>query len=330
MSLRALASVTALAGLIVLAGCAPSAAPTSTAVSTAVSTATLHSAEVSEASREPVETEILPSPTAEPALAARVNGRALYLANYEHALEQYKYDLVARGVDPDSGEGKSEMADARTWILNVMIEQILMEQAAAQSGIMVSDEEVDTYLQNVVDENGSDEAFRAKLEQRGETYDHAREEVRLGLLGMRMTQRVIDQVPTTAEHVHVRHILVDTEEEADHLLNQLQAGADFASLAQAYSQDVSTRDSGGDLGTFPRGILVAPEVEDVGFALQPGQFSGVISSTLGYHIVQVIERYPAREISPENLRLLRERAVQEWVDSLWASASIERYVQAEP
>jgi parvulin-like peptidyl-prolyl isomerase len=147
---------------------------------------------------------------------------------------------------------------------------------------------------------------------------------------MAMTQRIIENVPTTAEHVHARHILVDTSEEADYTLAQILAGIDFATLAKSYSQDSSTRESGGDLGFFPQGILVAPEVEEAAFALQPGQVSGVVTSPLGFHIVQVVERDPARPVSPENLRLMQDRAVQDWIEGLWAQATVEHFVEAGP
>jgi len=330
MNLRAMAGAATLIALVALTACTPAAAPVPDATPVSQNTATPQDASSPEPSVLPVEAEELPSPTPEPPLAARVNGQPLVLADYEHALEQYEADLNFRGIDPTSEAGQSEMEQAKPWILNVMIEQILIEQEAADVGVVVSDAEVDAYLESVIEENDGEEAFLAELAERGETYESAWKGVRIGLLGMAMTQRVVDAVPTTAEQVHARHILVDTLEEAERVLNQLQASADFAALAQAYSQDLSTRDRGGDLGFYPRGILVAPEIEEVSFALQPGQFSGVISSTLGYHIVQVIERDPAREVSPENLRLLQERAVQEWVEGLWASASVERYVEANP
>jgi len=76
----------------------------------------------------------------------------------------------------------------------------------------------------------------------------------------------------------------------------------------------------------PRGILTSPEVEEAAFALQPGQISGVIHSALGYHIVQVVDRVPDQEISAENLRLLRDRAVREWLDGLRQQADIQIFV----
>jgi len=238
--------------------------------------------------------------------------------------------LLSRGIDPNSHEGQENLAQSRAWILNVMIEQVLTEQAAAAEGVVVSDAEVDAYMQEMIVENGGEESFLAKLAEWGETYEDAWREVRAQLIGMAMTSRIIEGVPTTTEHVHARHILVDTSQEAERILAQLQAGADFATLARAYSQDTSTRESGGDLAFFPLGILVAPEVEQVAFALQPGQFSGVVTSVLGYHIVQVVERDPARPVSPESLRILQDQAVQEWIEGLWAQAVVQRFVETSP
>ena len=75
---------------------------------------------------EPADTPVvLPSPTPTPELpmAARVNGQPVYLADYERELGQYESSLLSRGVDPNSQEGQENLAQARDWVLNVMIEQ---------------------------------------------------------------------------------------------------------------------------------------------------------------------------------------------------------------
>jgi parvulin-like peptidyl-prolyl isomerase len=259
-----------------------------------------------------------------------VNGQPITIADYERELERYKASLAAQGIDPNSQDGQDKLNQARDWILDIMIEQALTAQAAEQAGIEVSDAEVEEYMQTMAAESGGEEAFRAKLEAWGETYEDARREVRAQLIGMAMTERIVADVSESAEQVHARHILVDTAEEAKRIRAQLEAGADFAALAKTHSLDESTRGNGGDLGYFPRGILVSAEVEDAAFSLQPGQFSDVVTSALGYHIVQVVERDPDRSISPENLQLLRERAVQEWVEGLWAHAEVQRLVEATP
>lgn len=278
----------------------------------------------------PQPTPVPPSPTPEVPLAALVNGQPITMADYERELERYESSLGAQGIDPNSQDGQNQLNQAREWILDVMIEQALTAQAAKQAGIEVTDAQVEEYLQMMAAESGGEEALRAQLEEWGETYEDAKREVRAQLIGMAMTERIVSDVSESAEQVHARHILVDTADEAQRLRAQLEAGGDFAALARAHSLDESTRDNGGDLGYFPRGILVSAEVEEAAFSLQPGQFSDVITSALGYHIVQVVERDPNRSVSPENLQLLRERAVREWVEGLWVHAEVQRLVEATP
>ena len=323
---RAMRAMVLVVALLTCAACARgsgTAAPRPLATG-AAATASAPDPTASEPTATPTEP---PSPTPEPPLAARVNGQPIYLADYELALAQYETDLRAQGVDPESDEGKQDLNYARSWILNVMIEQALTEQAAAKAGIVITDEEVDAYIADMVAEYGGHDAFEVRLTEMGDTLETAWQKTRSGLIGNAMMQQISANVPTIAEHVHARHILVDTQQEAQSLLNQLKGGADFVALAQAYSQDLSTKETGGDLGFFPRGILVAPEVEDVAFSLEPGEISEVVTSALGYHVLQVIEIDPAREVSPENQRLLQDQAVQKWIEELWADAEIEVFVE---
>ena len=222
------------------------------------------------------------------------------------------------------------MLKARTEILHWMAEQVLIEQAAAEMGIVLTDVEVEAALAQIVQDAGGEEAFQAQLERNGLTRQDVWRELRAELVSVAVIEQIVAAVPQTAEHVHARHILTDTREEAERLLAQLQAGADFAELARTYSKDESTRAAGGDLGFFPRGVLLAPEVEDAAFSLQPGQISQVVESSFGFHIVQSIEREPDRALSPETLRWLRDQAVAQWREALWAQATVESYINQSP
>ena len=117
--------------------------------------------------------EDVPPPTPEPPLAALVNGQPIYLAAYEQAMVQYQADLESQGVDPESEEGREDLSHARSWILNVIIEQALTEQAAAEAGISVSDEEVDAYMAQMADEYGGQDGLEARLAEMGDTYESA-------------------------------------------------------------------------------------------------------------------------------------------------------------
>ena len=267
-----------------------------------------------------------PLPTPGESLAAMVNGQPIPLADYQQLLAEYEAALVGRGFDLDTEEGQQMLAQASRQVLDVMIEQVLIEQAAAQEKVTVTDDELDAVIQRDIEEGGGAEKFAAWLQTNGWTEEDYRKRLRSQLLTSKMIERVTSGVPTTAEQVHARHILVATEAEAQSVLNQLLAGADFAALAQQYSLDEATKVNGGDLGFFPRGILLAPEVEEAAFALQPGQISGVITSQFGYHIVQVLERVSDRPLSEDALGALRDRAFRQWVDELWTAATVERFV----
>lgn len=265
----------------------------------------------------------LPPPT-EPPVIARVNGQPILLADYENQVAQFEAAWIAQGLDPNSADGQAQLAQVREQVLSGMIDQVLIEQEAQLKGMAVSDAAVETEIQEMVTISGGAEAFAAQLAANGETEAEIRVRVRAAMLASIMRDQVIANVAGTAPQVHARHLLVDSADLANSLLAQLQAGADFTSLAQQYSQDTLTRGGGGDLGWFPRGVLISKEVEDAAFALQPGQYSGVAQSAFGFHIVQVVETDPARPLTADQLLILQQAAFENWLASLRATANIER------
>jgi parvulin-like peptidyl-prolyl isomerase/Tfp pilus assembly protein PilF len=94
------------------------------------------------------------------------------------------------------------------------------------------------------------------------------------------------------EEIRASHILVEDEKEAEDVLKQLKQGADFAELAKGYSTDTATAENGGDLGWFGRGKMV-PEFEEVAFALEIGETSGIVKTDYGYHIIKLTDRKEA-------------------------------------
>jgi parvulin-like peptidyl-prolyl isomerase len=267
-----------------------------------------------------------PAEPTEP-LAVIINGTPVTLAEYERQVALYEADMVAAGQGQDAAtpEGRVAISQGRQWVLDLMIGQMLTEQAAAAQGIVVTEADVDAAIDSLRQDVG-DDALNSWLAQQGITLEEMRGRLRGEMISTEVANHIADTaVPLVQEHVAARHILVSTEAEAHRILDQLQAGADFASAARTYSQDISTRDLGGDLGFFPRGVLTSKEVEAAAFVLQPGQLSDVVGSGLGYHIVQAVERAD-QEVSQENLHLLREQVAQAWLDELRASASIQVFV----
>jgi len=134
-------------------------------------------------------------------------------------------------------------------------------------------------------------------------------------------QKIMSQVPTTAEQVHARQILVYSSDKADQIIAQLNTGTVFDTLA--FQSDSLT---GGDLGWFPKGYLTQKAIEDSAFALQPGEHSGVIQTEFGYQIVEVIDRNPAYPLSEDALNVLQKAAIVDWLAQQKAKSSIETLV----
>jgi len=143
------------------------------------------------------------------------------------------------------------------------------------------------------------------------------------LLYNKLQDLFASRVPTTEEQVHARHILVETEEEAQSVLARLEAGEDFAALANELSTDESTREDGGDLGWFPQGVMVS-EFEEAAFALQPGETSDIVQTSFGYHIILVEGREPDHELEPYLLEQRRTSALSEWLEEERQSEAVER------
>ncbi|MDX1396245.1 MAG: peptidylprolyl isomerase [Gemmatimonadota bacterium] len=85
-----------------------------------------------------------------------------------------------------------------------------------------------------------------------------------------------------------RHILVDTEEQAEQLKADIEGGADFADVAREHSNCPSSRD-GGNLGSFGKGQMV-PEFEEVVFSAEVGTVQGPVKTQFGHHLIEVTNR----------------------------------------
>jgi peptidyl-prolyl cis-trans isomerase C len=136
---------------------------------------------------------------------------------------------------------------------------------------------------------------------------------------------------TGEQEVHARHILVETEDEAKAVEEDLKKGADFAELAKKKSKDPGASD-GGDLGFFTKDQMV-PEFSAVAFALEPGKISDPVKSQFGWHVIKVEEKRNRKAPDFEQVKAQIEtyvtrKAQADYVTKLREGAKIERMDQA--
>lgn len=259
---------------------------------------------------------------------AIVNGEPVPMAEFQkQAFDTQRYHVDQGGIDPNSADGQQKLLFLRRQVLRDMIDQKLMEQAAEELKVSVTDEELDAEMKSLIEEVGGQAAFVRKLAEAQTSKAEWLAVERASMVGRKVLEAITADLPRTAEFVHARQIFCKERASCDAALARVENGEDFATVAKELSEDSSTRDRGGDLDWVTRGSLLSPELEEVVFGLQTGEHSAVVSSDLGFHIVAVLERDPARVMSDEQLMPLRERKLTEWLTQRRAASTIEIQVE---
>ena len=217
-------------------------------------------------------TQVIPFPV------ARTGSHFVSYESYLFELRHYiHYYQTQQKVDFNSLSGKQQLADFRKRALDSVVNDAYVAQLAKQHNISVSTPELNNEIALVRSQNrlgSNDQVFADVLKEFwGWSVDDFKRELKQQLLA----QKVIDTLDTAT---HAR---------AQNVLNQLNKGADFATMAKQYSDDTSTRDFGGDYG-FPidkSNRDISPEVINALFQLKPGQYSNIISTSVGLEIVKM-------------------------------------------
>ncbi|MBC7237062.1 MAG: peptidylprolyl isomerase [Chloroflexi bacterium] len=253
---------------------------------------------------------------------------------------------------------EAQLRTLPTQVVEDLVDEQIVRLAAQERGLSVSDEEVQIrieeqfgYLRNPptpeptpitvttpISETQmptptpmtkeafierSNQWFSAMREATGFTREDFEELIRNAILREKLEEQLVANVPTTAEQIHARHILVETREEAEAVKQRLEAGESFEALAAEVSVDTSNKDNGGDLGWFARGRMV-PEFEEAAFALEPGEISDVVQTSFGFHIIKVEERDPNRELDAYALEEAKQKAIDDWFAAQRETLKVER------
>ena len=218
-------------------------------------------------------------------------------------------------------------------------------------GIKVTDQEIETQLNQVKEQNGltDEQKYQAELAKAGITDAQVRDQVRVSILTKKIYEAVIKKVTVSDADIQayydknptkyqqpasreVRHILVKNEALAQKLHDQIQGGADFAKLAKKYTQDTASKADGGKFTAF-KGRTVGPFDEFV-FSAKTGELSDPIKTEFGWHIIEVLSARSSRRrrlrstdvkdsIQTTLLQTKQNAAMKAWIAALPAKYADE-------
>ncbi|MBI5952457.1 MAG: peptidylprolyl isomerase [Chloroflexi bacterium] len=256
----------------------------------------------------PTSTPVPPTATPPPSVA-KVNGEYITLAEFQAELARYKLAQTSLGL------AVSE-EDANKAVLEDMIAQVLLSQAAREANFTLTESDLKSRSDSLAESVGGAEALSAWQSAHG--YDASSFQIALkrSAEAAWMRDKIVADAPTSVEQIHLRQILTYNEADARAALEQLQGGANFEELAALY--DTITF---GELGWVPRGYLLDSKAEEAVFALQAGQYSQIIATEAGFHIFKAVER-GEHPLSPDALLTVQEQALRDWVAEQRAQGEI--------
>lgn len=242
-------------------------------------------------------------------------------------------------------------------ILSFIIDNEVAYQDAKKEGIEVKDKDVNEKLQQLKETLNINTTYRAKLEAAGITDDFLKEQIKKDLTVSKYKENFIKDIKITdkeieayynnnkeqfnVEKVRASQILISTldednkevsekekaklKEKAQDILNKLNKGEDFVSLAKEYSDDKSSGKNGGDLGYFSKDEKNIEFTKEV-FKLDKNTTSDIIETSYGYHIVKITDKNTVEnslEDSKDDIKakILNEKYCNH-IDSLYKNGKI--------
>lgn len=285
-------------------------------------------------------------------VAARVNGEEISRAELDEQVE------LLRAQSPqmfEGEEGESRILDFRRRLLESMIDNLLVKQAAEERGVAVGDDEIDAQIDDLRAGFPSEEEFESALADANLTLSDLRDQIREQLTTQRLMEELAgddgvtdaeveeyyeDNKSQFAEQAATRssHILFDLEDRAtaEQVLDEVRDGGDFEELAREHSIDPGSASQGGDLGWSDPSRPFVPEFTEAMDDLDVGEVSDLIETDFGWHIIKIEERREERQkplsdvadqIEQMILQQRNAEAYQEFLDELRAEASIEILIE---
>ncbi len=284
---------------------------------------------------------------------ASVNGEAISQNEFEKRISTVRnYYESNMGMTFEGENGAVMLKNLQNMVLDQLVTEHLLQQEARKLNITATKEEVQQRIDQDKLMVGGEEAYLEILQNQVKmTEKEYQTEVEKQVIIEKLFEQVVAGQEVSPEEVQqyydenkesfnqeeqirARHILVATEAEANELIKQLKAGADFGQLALEKSTDPSAKENQGDLGYFDRNAQFVAEFKDAAFKLKAGEITDKpVKTQFGYHVIKVEDIKPAGQQSfeevkdsiSEELRSSKEGAkFQEFLEGIRNQAKIEK------
>lgn len=274
--------------------------------------------------------------------AAKVNEEAILVKDYDARVSEAKIIYEQQGLDFNTDQGEQALSQIKTMLLDRMIDAKLIAQEVKKNSLNPEDAKVKEQEEIIKKSIGDEKKFQDTLKQQGMTepelrsfltvYEKITGDIKLSDPDIKSFYDKNIGMYSRPESVKARHILVETEDEANAIIAQLNTGINFVQLAKEKSIEPGAEDSGGDLGTFAKGDMV-PEFETAAFSQKEGTFSKApVKTEFGYHVILVEEHTPVvvpdyteikAQVSEDALNQAKDAKFQTYFDDLRNNAKID-------
>lgn len=188
---------------------------------------------------------------------------------------------------------------AGTSSMEGLLQQVVLEKILSED-YEVKDEEIQAEYDKYAEQYG--DQFGSLLASSGFTEDTFKDNLRFEVLKNKAIEKTVkvsdDEIKAYYEkgkyQLNGRHILVETEEEAQAIIKELKAGGDFAKIAKEKSTDTTSGAEGGELGWFSVGDMV-PEFSEAAYSLELNTISEPVKSEYGYHIIEITDKKEVKD-----------------------------------
>jgi parvulin-like peptidyl-prolyl isomerase len=257
--------------------------------------------------------------------AIQVGDTKYSVRDYAERLRQYIEEIGAESQIAQNPQIAMQI------VSDELEEEAIVLAFAHELGITASDDEVKAELAKMLTLNGPDDPtfdtrLQEELQSSNITETQFRDRARASVLRTKAQEKFTAEVPATAESIHYREILLSDQAEADAIVAQIQAGADFAQIAAEKSEDPSAKEDGGDAGWAARGSL-QPEREEKLFALEPGGLT-TFQNASQFIVYQLIERQADRPVEESQKSAISSNAYDKWREEKHAAVTIDDNVSS--